>query len=243
MRTITYIELPAIRDEDLIRDLAAMLASYAATGETMIAATPAALDSPIYLDVTMNLLAKSKKEKWKQPFSGCAYLCLWVLECCGFAKVAGLKRTGLPDNPLTRIAYHRLSEAVRDTTVFESGDLIQIGETSWTAHVYVCLADNESAERVSESATGILGAHYGQEGLLGDSDLDGDLEGIGGAVKLLSITRKDSMRSQAHGKRTACRVLRLSRLLEATDELTPFKIPELLYRWPGFAELRARIEG
>lgn len=241
-KQVPYTYFPAVRDEDIIRDLAAMLASYAATGGSMVAAAPAALDSAIYLDITMNLLARSKAEHWKQPFSGCAYLCLWVAECIGFGNVRNLQRTGKPDNPLTRIAYHELSESISDASVFESGDFIQIGETSYTSHVYVCLADNESAERVSQSATGILGAHYGQEGLMGDSDLDGDLEGIGGAVRLLSITRNLAKHTQSHGKRTACRVLRVLRLLEATETLTPFRVPDSLVAWPGFAELGARIQ-
>lgn len=235
MRTIEYVTLEPSRNEDAIRELIVMLASYAATGETMVATLPAHLDSPIYKEVTMGLYHRSKKEGWF--FSSCAYLAHWVLECAGFAFVKGIGRTGKADNPLARLAWHEWSEPVTDATEFESGDIVQIGETNWSAHVTVALADNDSRERIDGISTGLLVAQYGQEGRL-----DKDSKPIGGEVKLLPVKRNPAKATQAHGSRTACRVLRVSRLLEECGSLSPLKIPRLLFDWPGFATLRADLE-
>lgn len=151
-----------------------------------------------------------------------------------FDGVSGIGRTRRADNPLSRLAHHKLSEPVKADSVFESGDIIQLGTTNATAHVYVALADNEARGETKQESTAILGAHYGQEGIFNSAN-----QAIGGKVSLLPVTRSGN--TQAHGQRRAMRVLRLSRLFEETDDLSPFKVPAALYSWPGFAPLRRRL--
>lgn len=245
MVSIEYVTCKPCTDIETIRELAAMMASYAATGGTMIATVPCPLSAPIYSEVTMGLLAKSKKEGWY--FSSCAYLCHWVLECLGLEDLPAIGRTGKADNPLSRLAYHPLSEPIKADTAYRSGDCVQIGSTNLSAHIYMALADTESRDTISPDSTGILGAHYGQEGLTGDTDLHPSTapEPIGGAVRLLPIKRQPPYH-QVHGTRDAMRKLDLSKLLGAAiaTPLGPLKmnVPRLLWDWPGFARLQGRLE-
>lgn len=243
--SITYHEL-AVRGPSaraLLPELAAMLAAYAATGETMIATVPCPVTSPLYDEVTMGLRPLSLAQGWY--FSSCAYLCHWVLECLGLAEKDAkgkvlIGRTGKADNPLSRLAYHHLSEPIGADTVFASGDIVQIGQDN-SAHIYVALADNEAQDAIGAESTAVLGAHYGAEGLSGDTDLNPITppELIGGAVRLLNIKR--AFHGQMHGNRRAFRVLRLASLA-LPHEAFALHIPSRLWDWPGFADLRSRAE-
>lgn len=234
---VTYDELSWRRDEqdveDLARELGAYLACYAATGGLMVAGQGALLDSPIYRHVTLDLYRKSIEQKWKQPFSSCAYLCHWVLECLGLYVVRGIGRTGRADNPLSRLAYHRLSEPMGAKTkawpfgaVYESCDILQIGDGG-RAHVFVALANNRPAELESvDEPRGVLGAHYGQEGLR-----DAEKRPLGGVVKMLPIRHAAAGGQLMFGERRGYRALRLCALLEDTKELGSLFVPKPLREW------------
>lgn len=129
-RAMVAYELPLGRNVNAHRRLAYALAWHAVGGE---AGRPQ-YDDPVYEDVTLGLQNDARDQGWF--FSSCAFLPHWIYEQLGLDEVPKIGRSRTADQPLSRLAWNPLAEAITPDTELLTGDTVQIGSNG-DSHVMV----------------------------------------------------------------------------------------------------------
>lgn len=100
----------------------------------------------IYRALTYDNDRKSRGQKWF--FSSCAYLPLFIYECCLGLDVPGLGLTGVADNPVARLGKY--AKPIDYPGDFEKGDTFCMWDSPSTsdAHIVMVLANHSETEEL-----------------------------------------------------------------------------------------------